>query len=368
MAKLLGTETTNSTSSEVPAWPRRRRALGLRAKLAVLALLAVASFGVYLGVSPSRTTQAQRISYLETIVKCPTCISVSTKDANTASAFALRTFITQMVHQGASNSQIIDQLLATYGPSVLLVPPSSSGGTALAGAGIALVLGIPLGGLLYYRRRGRKPVPEPPEGATSNAGGEPLTGGANRSASERAPGWIRTALGSASLAQKLVGAVGVALILSGGGLLAYGVLAKPSNVLSPSQIVLRLKTGEQLATVGSDTQALQLFSTVLAADPRQPEALAWNGWLLRQAGRKDHSRALLAAGIAQLRQSVAIQPAYLYGRLFYGISLYQDSHDAKGAVQQFRAYLSLSPPKSLTNQVKPTIDGAFAAAKLPAPL
>ncbi|MDA8207522.1 MAG: cytochrome c-type biogenesis protein CcmH [Actinomycetota bacterium] len=367
MAKILGTQTDISPIAEEPGLRPGRRALGLRAKLAVLALLAVASVGVYLGVSPSRTTDAQRISYLESIVKCPNCISVSTKDANSASAFALRTFITQMVHQGASNSQIIDQLVATYGPSVLLVPPGSNGGRALAGAGIVLVLGIPLGGLLYYRRRARRPAPEPEDSPSSSAGGEPLGASPKREASE-GPGRIRSALGSASLAQKLVGTAGVLLILSGGGLLAYGALSKPSTALSPGEIATRLSAAEQLAAVGSDTQALQLSSSVLAADPRQPEALAWNGWLLRQAGRKDNSKALLAAGIAQMRQSVTIEPAYLYGRLFYGISLYQDSHDAKGAVEQFRAYLALSPPKSLTNQVKPTIDAAFAAAKLPAPL
>ncbi|MDA8263678.1 MAG: cytochrome c-type biogenesis protein CcmH [Actinomycetota bacterium] len=363
MAKLLGTQAGVPRIAEEPSVPPPRRTLGLRAKLAVLALLAVASLGVYLGVSPSRTTDAQRISYLESIVKCPNCISVSTKDANSASAFALRTFITQMVHQGASNSQIIDQLLATYGPSVLLVPPSSSGGMALAGAGIVLVLGIPLGGTLYYRRRAKKPVPEPEDGATSNAGGEPLG-----SVAARAPGRVRAAIARASLAQKLVGTAGVLLILSGAGLLAYGLLSKSSASLSPGEIDTRLSAAEQLAAVGSDTQALQLFSSVLAADPRQPEALAWNGWLLAQAGRKDRSGALLAAGVSQMRQSVTIQPAYLYGRLFYAIFLYEDGHDASGAVQQFRAFLALSPPKSLIDQVKPTIDSAYAAAKLPPPL
>ena len=365
MARTIDSQKDGARVAGGPGSKPRGRALGLRAKLAILALLAMASIGVYLGVSPGRTTDAQRISYLESIVKCPNCISVSTKDANTASAFALRAFITQMVHQGASNSQIIDQLLATYGPSVLLVPPSSNGGRALAGAGIVLVLGIPLGGLLYYRRRARRPVSASEGAASSSAGGEPLS--TSPGLESPAPGRVRVALASASLAQKLVGTAGVLLILSGGGLLAYGALAKPSTSLSPSEIATRLTAAEQLAAVGSDTQALQLFSSVLVADPRQPEALAWNGWLLRQAGRKDHSKALLAAGIAQMRQSVTIEPAYLYGRLFYGISLYQDSHNANGAVQQFRAYLALSPPKSLTKQVKSTIDAAYAAAKLPPP-
>ena len=351
-------------------------------KLVTIGVLLVLSLGIYLFASPQHITPQERINHLETIIKCPTCISVSTKDANSASAFALRSFISKMVHQGASDSEIIDQLTITYGPSILLVPPKGSGGTYLTIASFVLALGLPVGGIAYYRRRqspvanraakdGWSPTLDSPF-ELSGAGVGPHSNRPDPEKRSFVSLGVRSLLGrfgALSKVQRAVGALGVLLVSSGFLLLGYGLFDYSStSALSSSEITTQINVGEQLASIGSDIQALTVFGTILKSDPAQPVALSWNGWLIREAGRKDKSSVLINAGLVQMTQAVKEDPNYLYGRLFLGIALYQDRHDISGAVSQLRAYLRLSPSAALNASVRSQVDAVFEAAHLTGPI
>ena len=351
-------------------------------KLVSIGVLLVLSLGIYLFASPQHSTPQERINHLETIIKCPTCISVSTKDANSASAFALRSFISKMVHQGASDSEIIDQLTITYGPSILLVPPNSSGGTYLTIASFVLALGLPVGGIAYYRRR-QSPIANrvgkgdwtptlDPTFELSEAGVGPQS---NRSDPEKRSfisleaRSLKPRLAALSKVERAVGALGVLLISSGFLLLGYGLFDHSSAAaLSESELTNQINVGEQLASIGSDIQALAVFGSILKSDPSQPVALSWNGWLIREAGRKDKSSVLINAGLVQMTRAVKEDPNYLYGRLFLGLALYQDRHDISGALSQLRYYLRLSPSVALNAGVRSQVDAVFEAAHLAGPI
>ena len=175
--------------------------------------------------------------------------------------------------------------------------------------------------------------------------------------------------GALSRVQRAVGALGVLLVSSGFLLLGYGLFDHSSApALSSSEITTQITVGEQLASIGSDIQALAVFGSILKSDPSQPVALSWNGWLIREAGRKDKSLELIRAGLVQMTQAVKEDPNYLYGRLFLGIALYQDRHDINGAVSQLRAYLRLSPSSALNASVRSQVDAVFEAAHLTGPI
>lgn len=94
----------------------------------VLAVALLVGSGVFTHPPPAA---AARIASLEQIVRCPGCIDLSVAQSNAPSSIAVRHEIAADVHEGRSNSQILASLAATYGTSVLLLPPSDGLGTAL---------------------------------------------------------------------------------------------------------------------------------------------------------------------------------------------------------------------------------------------
>ncbi|CAG4929786.1 cytochrome c-type biogenesis protein CcmH [Acidithrix sp. C25] len=351
-------------------------------RLSILMVIFVVTIFGYLFLSPHKVTMASRISHLEAVIKCPTCISVSTKDANTSSAYALRAFISQMVHSGASDSEIINQLVATYGPSILLTPPNSNGGLYLAVFGGLVAIAGPIGGFLYYRRRRSTKM----ESSLESHDGQEVDSAVrvdylgvsdlnlvdDSTAPISRPVVSRRSfeiIRRATWPQRIVAVVGVVLVLSGAGLLLFSLTTSSAAAggLSVSQVALDIQNGQDLASVGSDTAALSLFSAVLHSEPSQPVALAWNGWLLLQAGNKDKSNALRVQGLAQLSRSVQVDPSYIYGRLFYGIALFTDQGNPNAAVRQFDAFFKLSPSAALLKQVHSDIASAYKAAHLLVP-
>ena len=104
--------------------------------LAALVLVAVA---VVL-VNPHAPSAAARVAHLETLVRCPSCEDLSVAQSTSTSSLAVRHEIAQLVAAGVSDSSILTRLESTYGPSVLLSPPTS-------GIGVVLWL-VPLLGVL----------------------------------------------------------------------------------------------------------------------------------------------------------------------------------------------------------------------------
>jgi len=87
--------------------------------VAVIALLAVASLE-----TGGTETDGQRIQRLTESFACPECSGESVAESNAAVSATIRQFIADEVTAGATDVEIRDQLVVSYGASVLLNPPA----------------------------------------------------------------------------------------------------------------------------------------------------------------------------------------------------------------------------------------------------
>lgn len=363
--------------------------------LVISAAVIILGIGVALLGSGSHPTSAQRIANIESKVKCPSCDGVSSLDSNTAGAFAVRSFVGKEVQAGKSSSQIIGALESSYGPNILMSPPASNGGVVIAVLPFAFaVVVVGLIGFFGYRRRkkyggssdsvylvppvrdlGSSRSEETPEGAhlvsVDSAGAAESYEDENRSTSQ-----LATAKGKNQFLHRKSWALYLGIILVLGGI-GYGITVLRSQNNSQklaasavaqakdeAQTILKARV---LANQGQDVQALKLLSSVLRTDPNQPIALAYQGWLLRQAGEKDANPALINQGQRFLEQSVKVDPSYPDSRVFLGLILFQDRHDAKGAVAQFNAFLADNPSPSFIVATKSVIISAYQQAGMAVP-
>lgn len=132
---------------------RRRRSHPVLGPALLLVVLAVAlAIGSGIG-SSSRPTPAQRVAALEADLRCPSCEDLSVAQSTTSSALAVRKEVGQLVAAGASDQQIDQRLVAQYGTSILLRPPTSGLG-ALVWILPAVAGAVALGalGTLFWRR------------------------------------------------------------------------------------------------------------------------------------------------------------------------------------------------------------------------
>jgi tetratricopeptide (TPR) repeat protein len=147
-----------------------------------------------------------------------------------------------------------------------------------------------------------------------------------------------------------------------------GQTASGSVTLADDQrLAQELVQARVLATQGKDLDAIKLYDKVLAVEPRQPEALAYRGWLLRLAGVAGHDQGLLAQGRASVGAAVARDPSYPDARVFLGYILFQDAHDPVGATAQFRAFLADHPQAQMVTLTSDVVARAFAAVGQPVP-
>lgn len=127
---------------------------------------------------------------------------------------------------------------------------------------------------------------------------------------------------------------------------------------------------DQAAILGSEGQiarAVQLYNEVLRVDPNQPNALTYEGWLVRLAGISSKDRAVLARGDASVARAVKVAPGYPDAHALMGVILYEDLAEPSAAVAQFRHALAVGASKNLVASVAPVAAKAFAAAKVPLP-
>ncbi len=365
--------------------------------LFISVVVVVGGIGFSLIFSNSHVTTQQRIANIESEVKCPSCDGISALDSNTAGAFAVRSFVEQAVKRGESNSRIISSLEASYGPTILMSPPAAYGGRIIAVLPfvfVAAVLGL-IGFFGYRRKRrygnaeggvdgqfyakefsARRPVLTD-EGLNADELGtaigvpdEPILEGTEPVAETALP--RRRRLGSIRQSWALY--LGVVLLLGGVGSGVWilrgqsdtrkQLVAAAVQAQNEAQTILRARV---LANQGQDVQALQLLSSVLEIDPNQPVALAYQGWLLRQAGEKDNSPSLVNQGQQLLEKAVKLDPGYPDARVFLGYILFQDRHDVNGAIKQFAAFLADKPTASFIGATKSVIVSAYQQAGLPVP-
>jgi cytochrome c-type biogenesis protein CcmH len=98
------------------------------------------------------TSRADRIAALESIIRCPSCENLSVAQSTATTSLAVRRFITRAVTKGRSDSDIVNSLENTYGPSILLRPATTGWGAVLviAPVGVGAVL------LLWWVRGRRR--------------------------------------------------------------------------------------------------------------------------------------------------------------------------------------------------------------------
>lgn len=141
-----------------------------------------------------------------------------------------------------------------------------------------------------------------------------------------------------------------------------------SSVATTARVVsLDLGRARTLEAAGQDLAALKLYQAALRVVPRQPEALAYQGWILRQTGEADHSKALVDEGTVSIKAALTVDPRYADAHAFLGYVLWQDDHDAAGAVAQFRSFLADHPAAQMVSLTRSVVAQAFAAAGRPVP-
>ncbi len=139
------------TPRRVPWWP---------ALVVVLVAALLVGAGVFSSAPP---TAAQRAAAIEAGIRCPSCEDLTVRDSDAPTAVAVRAEVAREVAEGRSDGQIRSALVATYGASIVLSPPTSGvaalvwvlpvGGAAVAAA----VLGV----VLVRRRHGTDDGGEP---------------------------------------------------------------------------------------------------------------------------------------------------------------------------------------------------------------
>ena len=122
----------------------------------------------------------------------------------------------------------------------------------------------------------------------------------------------------------------------------------------------RMQQALELESQGKAADALKIYDELLRGDPRNVQALAYRGWLLKRAGLPDKA-------MESLDQAVAIDPKFPDAHFFRGMVLYQDRKDPAGAVTEFRLFLSNNPPQEMVPLVEDVLRRAMADAGQPVP-
>ncbi|HWC39190.1 MAG TPA: hypothetical protein VG476_11705, partial [Acidimicrobiales bacterium] len=139
------------------------------------------------------------------------------------------------------------------------------------------------------------------------------------------------------------------------------------SLTDDQRLAQQLLQARVLAGQGQDLDAIKLYDKVLAVAPRQPEALAYRGWLLRLAGVAGHDQALIGQGRASVAAAVAQDPTYPDARVFLGFILFQDDRNPVGATEQFRDFLADHPQTQMVALTRDVVAQAFAAVGQPVP-
>jgi tetratricopeptide (TPR) repeat protein len=200
-------------------------------------------------------------------------------------------------------------------------------------------------------------------------------GGPLRLRSRSQAPWLRRRLRNRRVRRVLMIAAALCFVVAAGLLAASlagvrlpGESATGSVTLSSAQ--QEQETLDQAAILGSEGQiarAVQLYNEVLRVDPNQPNALTYEGWLVRLAGLSSKDRAVLARGDASVARAVKVAPGYPDAHALMGVILYEDLAEPSAAVAQFRHALAVGASKNLVASVAPVAAKAFAAAKVPLP-
>ena len=155
-----------------------------------------------------------------------------------------------------------------------------------------------------------------------------------------------------------IGVIVVIAALTAGTVVAFSgqrEAGAPMTGSLPDTPTGRMAQALQLESQGKAAEALKIYDELLKDDPRNVQALAYRGWLLKRAGLPD-------LAMESLDQAIAIDPRYPDPHFFRGMVLYQDRKDPAGAVTEFRLFLSNNPPQEMVPLVEDVLRRAMADA------
>jgi tetratricopeptide (TPR) repeat protein len=147
-----------------------------------------------------------------------------------------------------------------------------------------------------------------------------------------------------------------------------GQASSGSVSVSQAQLIeQQLQEADALNQQGSTKSALVLYDKVLSADPSNPHALAYAGFLQWNVGSTASVPSLTRVGRSEIETAIRNNPSYGQAHLFYGLVLENQDHNHAAAVAQFNDFLNDAPPASELTQVAPLVAGAYKGAGVPLP-
>ena len=364
-----------------------------------IAAVILCSFAILTFSSANPSSPAGRIVHLEGEFKCPSCIDLSVAESSAASSISIKTFIKNEVAQGASDAQIKDQLVASYGNSILFTPPKSGAYLVIwiLPFGLVLLLGYfslrPILSRKDWAQSGSGSPNDPrsddeppiiegvsgdlalsmiPLGETINhlpasygaANHDVAVDGAETRPSQSLMSRALLALlhrSTSTSARKYLAIFGAAFCVAGVGLGLYTFEQGRSQAASRALESRELTQAIDYTYSGQDVSALRLLSLVLHQDPYQPQALAYQGWLLFQAGVKTKSPSLVQKGEQLVLDAIAIQPRYPDAHGFLAMIDLYVYHETAQAKKQFGEFLADSPSSTIRTDLSAAYKAATAA-------
>ncbi|MFP5326370.1 MAG: tetratricopeptide repeat protein [Acidimicrobiia bacterium] len=105
----------------------------------------------------------------------------------------------------------------------------------------------------------------------------------------------------------------------------------------PDDVDAQLAYARALLAADRVVDALRAYDAAALADPDNPEALAYGGWIVFLAGLTDDA-------LERIDAAVTADPTYPDGHFFRGMVLLRGRSDTAGALTELREYLRLAPP------------------------
>jgi tetratricopeptide (TPR) repeat protein len=146
--------------------------------------------------------------------------------------------------------------------------------------------------------------------------------------------------------------------------------AKSNAEANPRSYDARIRYARDLLGAGQYPTAIEEYVAASNIDPKQPEALAYSGWIsalvAREVSDQNAKLTLLNNATVRLNQAIAVDPNYAPAYVFTGLLLSQIENKPCDAVPVFQRYLALAPQTDpMRNQVLDALSSAISAGKCP---
>jgi cytochrome c-type biogenesis protein CcmH len=306
--------------------------------------------------------------------RCPVCEGEAVSTSEAPEAVEIRDLIRGWLEEGRSEDQIRSYLVADYGGSVLERPPVS-GLSAFVWVVPAAVVVLSAAGVgLRFRRWRRagalagpgRPPGSPPGGDRAELPGAELPGAEASHAEASQVGAGRVDRGPLPGRQRHRGrqhamlVAGLALMAVAGVLWALDRSSVPRSAAGTATggatgTAAELEQASSLAST-DPAAALAVYGEVLASEPRQPAALAAEGWIYAEARFTGRAMGLL-------EEAEKADPGYGPAHLYRGLVLLGEEDRPAPAAAELKWYLSHSPTPALEAVAQQALREAAAAAR-----